>query len=294
MVSSSDLVSVILPTQNRKERLLCAVRSVFAQTYPHLECLVIDDASWDGTAEALKKAFPQVRTFSLKEPSGPAACRNLGIQRARGEYLAFLDSDDAFLPEKLTLQIPFMRERGFAISQTYEIWYRGGVRVKPLLKHIPKGGSIFEDSLNQVVISSSSVVCRRRVFEVLGLFDESLPVCEDYDFWLRATRRFTVGVLQRELVVKDGGRADQLSFQYRLKDRYRVRALLKLLKSDNLSERERKATLEALRKKCWVIAQGAKKRKKWRRFLYYLFLPLWATEGRRDLHSFPRSSRRWH
>ena len=255
-------ISVIIPTYDRAGLLPRALHSVLGQSRPPTEVLVVDDGSTDGTERLVRSEFPTVR-YSRQENRGVAAARNHGIREARGEWVAFLDSDDEWLPRKLERQLEALRkEPRFLLCHTNEIWIRRGKRVNPMRKHAKSGGHIFEECLPLCVVSPSSVVVHRSLFERVGLFDESLPACEDYDFWLRVCSRFPVLYLEKPLIVKYGGHADQLSRRYWGMDRFRIRSLEKILASGTLSPTARRATLSSLIDKIEVYLSGARKRGK--------------------------------
>jgi glycosyltransferase involved in cell wall biosynthesis len=255
-------VSVIIPTYNRSSWVTQAVASVLAQTYRDLELLVVDDGSTDATLEALRPFLGRVKLLRRATRRGVSAARNLGLAAARGEWLAFLDSDDLWRPEKLARQMAyFAAHPEYLLCQTEEIWIRRGVRVNPP-RHCRKfGGDIFLPSLERCLISPSAVMLNRRLMEEHGGFDETLPAAEDYDLWLRLTWRYRVGLIEEALVIKRGGHPDQLSRQWGL-DRYRIRALEKLLKEPALPEPHRQAARRTLTAKCAVYAQGCEKRGK--------------------------------
>jgi glycosyltransferase involved in cell wall biosynthesis len=193
---------------------------------------------------------------------GVSAARNLGIRAARGRLLAFLDSDDWWLPEKLARQVAFFDAHPDAmICQTEEIWIRRGVRVNPKHRHRKPAGWIFEASLALCLVSPSAVMMRRELFDAVGFFDENLPACEDYDLWLRVSARYPVHLIEEPLVVKRGGHPDQLSNQHSL-DRYRIQSLDKLLRSGTLSSGQSRAAAAQLREKCFIYAAGCHKRGK--------------------------------
>ena len=256
-------ISVIIPTYDRAGLLPRALHSVLGQSHPPAEVLVVDDGSTDGTERLVRSEFPTVR-YSRQENRGVAAARNHGIREARGEWVAFLDSDDEWLHRKLERQLEAHRkEPRFLLCHTNEIWIRRGQRVNPMKKHAKSGGYIFEECLPLCVVSPSSVVAHRGLFERVGLFDESLPACEDYDLWLRVCSRFPVLYLEEPLIVKYGGHSDQLSRRYWGMDRFRIQALEKVLGSGTLSPADRRAALHALLDKIDVYASGARKRGKW-------------------------------
>ena len=255
-------ISVIIPTYDRAGLLPRAIRSVLGQSRPPTEVVVVDDGSTDGTERLVRSEFPTVR-YLRQENRGVAAARNHGIREARGEWVAFLDSDDEWLHRKLERQLEALRkEPRFLLCHTNEIWIRRGQRANPMKKHAKSGGHIFEECLPLCVVSPSSVVVHRRLFERVGLFDESLPACEDYDLWLRVCSRVPVLYLEEPLIVKYGGHADQLSRRYWGMDRFRIRALEKILESGTLSPTARRAALHSLLDKIEVYLSGARKRGK--------------------------------
>ena len=258
----NPLVSVVIPSYNRRDLLAEAVASVQAQTYDPLEIIVVDDGSTDGTDEMIRQRFPGVRL--LRQPRrGVSAARNRGIAAAQGDFIAFLDSDDLWLPRKLEAEMAvFFRRPDTLICHSDEIWIRRGVRVNPMKKHRKYGGWIYPHCLPLCIISPSSVILRREVFEKAGGFDETLPACEDYDLWLRLTARFPIHFIEKPLIVKRGGHDDQLSRAFWGMDRFRVYALLKMLRLDDLPRAWRLLTLEELKKKCRILVQGFEKRGK--------------------------------
>ncbi len=237
-----------------------ALESVMAQTCPPAEVVVVDDGSTDGTAELVEERFPGFCVLR-QENLGVSAARNRGIEASKGEWIALLDSDDEWQPEKLDRQLAALREfPELRICHTEEIWIRKGRRVNPRRIHAKHGGWIFERCLPLCVMSPSSIVIHRSVFDDVGLFDEALPACEDYDLWLRICSRYPVLYVDEPLVVKYGGHEDQLSSRIRGLDRYRIRALEKLLKDDHLSATDRLASVAMLCRKMEIYIAGAKKR----------------------------------
>ena len=255
-------VAAIIPTRDRAALTERAVASVLAQTRPPEEVIVIDDGSIDGTGERLRQAFPEVEVLRL-DGRGVSAARNRGIEAATADWLAFLDSDDEWLPEKLEAQLAELAAAPKTlVCHTDEIWIRNGRRVNPRRRHAKHGGYIFRDCLPLCAISPSSVVIHRSIFERVGRFDESLPACEDYDLWLRVCCRWPVLYVDRPLVRKYGGHADQLSRTEAL-DRYRIRALEKILASGVLQGADRRAALATLEEKIRVYSGGVEKRGRW-------------------------------
>jgi len=252
-------VSVIIPTVNRRKQVLQAVASVTAQTRPADEIIVVDDGSTDGSAEAVRQAFPSVRLIR-QENRGVSAARNTGIQSAAGDWLAFLDSDDRWQPEKLARHLAFAAAHPeYRVSQTDEVWIRNGRFVNPKRIHEKMSGRFFRQALRLCLVSPSAVMIHRDVFRDHGWFDETLPACEDYDLWLRVLAVEPIGLLSEKLVVKTGGHPDQLSRRFNAMDRFRVRAILKVLRKYPLSAEDRHAAVEELDRKCRILERGYRK-----------------------------------
>jgi glycosyltransferase involved in cell wall biosynthesis len=252
-------VSAIIPTYNRRELLPRAIDSVLAQkTSSNVECIVVDDGSEDGTADLVKSRYPDVRLIEQSN-RGVSAARNVGINEASHDWVAFLDSDDEWMPNKLDSQLRHLDECGLLVSHTEEIWIRNGTRVNPHRKHAKRGGWIFQHCIPLCAISPSSVLMHRDVIDAVGEFDESLPACEDYDYWLRLTCQFEVAFHETPAVIKHGGHQDQLSRQHWGMDRFRVQALEKILDAD-LTNEDRSAARRMLRQKLRILLIGARKR----------------------------------
>ncbi len=254
-------ISVIVPTHNRAQLLARALQSVVTQATPPMEVIVVDDGSNDGTEDVVCTRFPQVQ-YIRQNNQGVSNTRNRGIEAASGDWLAFLDSDDEWLPQKLTSQKEMLAANPqYKICHTDEIWIRNGTRVNAMKKHTKAGGFIFERCLPLCVVSPSSVLIHRSVFDEVGLFNEDLPACEDYDLWLRICARFPVLYVDRPLIIKHGGHADQLSHRYPAMDRFRIIALENILQ-ENLSPQHYQAALDMLITKIDIYLQGTIKRDK--------------------------------
>ncbi len=229
-LNKPPLVSVVIPTYNRAYILGKAIESVLSQTFKDLELIVVDDGSTDET-ESLVKKYPSVIYIKHSQRRGVAAARNTGIKYAKGRYIAFLDSDDAFVKKKLEKQVDFFEKNpDYYLVQTEEVWFKGKKRLNPKKHHKKAEGWFFHRAIKLCVVSMSTILIKKEVFQRLGLFDENFPVCEDYEFWLRVSLFYPMGLLNEYLVVKSGGRGDQLSARKGL-DFYRVLALIKLFKN---------------------------------------------------------------
>ena len=262
-------MTVILPTYNRAGFLRESIQSVLSQTFTDFELIVVDDGSTDDTKEVVQK-FPEVRYTPCPVNRGVSKARNLGIGLARGRYICFLDSDDVWVENKLAVQIAWMEAQpACQVCYTDEIWIRKGVRVNPMNKHRKVSGDIFSHCLPLCVVSPSSVLMRASLFLEVGVFDEALAVCEDYDLWLRISLKYPVHLIDEKLLIKRGGHEDQLSAKYWGMDRFRVAALLKLLREPSLGEERREQVFEVMRAKCGILIQGFIKRGKLKEAEYY-------------------------
>ncbi|MDD5383161.1 MAG: glycosyltransferase family A protein [Candidatus Margulisbacteria bacterium] len=264
------LVSVIIPTYDRPEFTREAVESVLAQSFQDFEIIVVDDGSGSDHQNIRVSEDQRVRVFQ-RQHRGAAAARNFGVSVSAGKYIAFLDSDDLWEKKKLEKQLEYLR-RGpeYKICYTGERWLRGGEHLNQMKKHQKYHGWIFDKCLPLCIISASSILMERQMLDELGGFDESLPVCEDYDLWLRLSLRYPIAFIDEQLIVKRGGHPDQLSRQYWGMDRFRVRALQKLL-SLKLSTGQKELVRQELMKKYNILASGALKRKRFLLWLYYQF-----------------------
>jgi glycosyltransferase involved in cell wall biosynthesis len=254
-------VSVIIPTYNRRAMVREAVESVLAQTGAAFELIVVDDGSTDGTFQDLSQISDERMRIVRIANGGPAAARNHGVAIATAPMIAFLDSDDSWIPQKLERQLAFMRANpDSAISQTNEIWFRNGRRVNSRRRHQKRGGDIFVESLRTCLISPSAVIIRTELFRSLGGFDEMMTAAEDYDLWLRILLNHEPGLLDDALVTRRAGHPNQLSAMTPAIDRFRILALAKLLADTRLAGKKRLATADVLREKCAIYAGGLRRR----------------------------------
>ena len=248
---------MIIPVYNRPQQLRQALASVLNQSWPAAEVIVVDDGSTDATP-AVAEEYPGVRWF--RQPHcGVSAARNRGIAEARSDWLAFLDSDDLWHERKLQRQREELQKHpDYPICYTDEEWRKNGRWMNQSKHHQKYSGWIYERCLPLCIISPSSVLLHRQTLAAVGVFDEQLPACEDYDLWLRLCLRFPVLFIPERLIVKQAGAWPQLSMQHGL-DRYRIIALYKVLRNESLTIEQRTATASMLREKCRVYASGCRK-----------------------------------
>lgn len=253
-------VSVIIPTYNRAAVLERAISSVLDQSFKDFELIVVDDGSTDSTSEVVSGFDGALKV--LRQPNrGVSAARNLGIASSSGPLVAFLDSDDSWMPDKLAKQVASFTgySAGF-ICHTDEVWLRNGKTVSQKAIHRKQGGTFFQRALERCLISPSSVMIGRELLDKVGWFDENLRAAEDYDLWLRITAFHEVQFIPEPLVVKYGGEANQLSVTTTAIDRFRVRAIVKILADPLLARDYRAAAVAELIRKCRIVAAGCAKR----------------------------------
>lgn len=253
--------SVIIPSYNRKNLLKIAVNSVLYQTFDNFELIIIDDGSKDNTKEILNEFNDKRISYIYQPHKGVSPARNEGIKLSQGEFICFLDSDDRFRKEKLEVTFDYIKKYPeYKIFHTEEIWYRNGSYLPQKAYHKKPSGVIFTEALKLCCVSISTAAIKKEVFEKAGLFDETMPACEDYDFWLRAGALFPVLLIPEYLTIKEGGHPDQQSKKYPAMDKFRIYAIKKLLENNNLKEDYYQMALKELKHKCDIYIKGSEKR----------------------------------
>ena len=301
-------VSIILPTFNRLRYLRQAVDSVFAQTFQEWELIIADDGSDGETAGYLAEAaeFPRVRVLSFAHSGNPGAVRNAALRVARGEYVAFLDSDDVWMPAKLEVQLAAHASCA-ARRWSYTALRRIDADGKPMrdglgLNWVPYEGAIFEQLLTlAAAVAMPSVIADRRLLEEAGGFDEEQQFFEDYDLWLRLSLLSDVTVINEPLVLVRNHRehysVDRIRvYEARFKlldkmsrhtDTARLRALLKLERAKNAAALALVSAAAGRRMHALAMLWGSREcawqhRDWWRKAratLAYALAPLWLREA---------------
>lgn len=251
----SPKIDVILPTFNRSHCIERAINSVLNQTFQDFLLFVIDDGSTDETQVILQKysSHPKVQVLR-QENKGVSAARNFGIKHSQAEWIAFLDSDDEWLPVKLEKQVSDITQNPhLRFFHSNEIWIRNGVRVNAPKKFDKSNSEIFKRSLETCLISPSTVLMKRELCVEHGCFDETFVICEDYDLWLKVLAKEEVGFISQELIKKHGGHDDQLSTRFQSMDLWRVKSLVQLLKQVELSQEQTILVKEQVEKKSAVL-----------------------------------------
>ena len=254
-------ISVVIPTLNRINTLQRALDSAINQTYKAAEIIVVDNGSSDGTLKFLREQYPKI-TILTEKKIGVSSARNKGIKKSINQWIALLDSDDAWHPKKLEIQTSMLDSalKEYNLIHTDEVWFRNNKHINQMKKHKKQGGYIFERCLSLCCISPSSVLFKKNILDKVGLFDESLPVCEDYDMWLKICSSEEVLFAQNKLTYKYGGHKDQLSKSYWGMDRFRIKSIENIIKNFDLTYNQKKQAKKVLIKKLKIIINGAFKR----------------------------------
>lgn len=251
--------SVIIPTYNRLPYLKLALNSVLRQDFQNFEVIIVDDGSTDDTlvwTQELRQTEPRLRIL-YQSNQGVSTARNTGIQAAIAPWIALLDSDDQWIPEKLSICHDFILRQSHPILHSDEAWLRDHHVVKQNLKR--PSGDAFAECVKQCCIGPSTSVIHRSVFAHVGYFRCDLPVCEDYDFWLRATSHFMVTHIPLALIQKHGGHEDQLSTRFHSMDFWRLKALAFQLWNPFLTSDKKTLVAEAMIKKSEILLKGYEK-----------------------------------
>ena len=196
------MFSVVIPARNRGRTTRDAIEAVFRQTFPPKEIIVVDDCSDIPLERELCQYLPRVTIVRLEKRSGVSAARNAGAAICSEKYIAFLDSDDLWLPDKCRIQIGAMVKRRWRASHTDEHWFRKDRWVNQGKRHTKYGGYIFCQILDKCRVSPSAFAVERDLFNHLGGFDELLTVCEDYEFFLRLALETEIGYIPQKLTIK--------------------------------------------------------------------------------------------
>jgi glycosyltransferase involved in cell wall biosynthesis len=210
------MVSVVIPTYNSGAFLREAIQSVLSQTYVDFEVVVVDDGSTDNTESVVHSFGDQVR-YVKQQNQGAGAARNQGIKRSQGEYVAFLDADDLWLPGKLREQIPLL-DRDPELGLVYSDWAvvpeQGEVQPSYLRNQPAAAGYVFDELVQCGFILTSGAIVRRSCLDDVGSFDETLSIAQDYDLWLRICYRWKIALVDKPLVIKrnrDGNLSSNLT-----------------------------------------------------------------------------------
>ncbi|MEA3554834.1 MAG: glycosyltransferase family A protein [Campylobacterota bacterium] len=249
-------ISVIIPTYNRSEFIVKTIQTVLNQTVKVDEVIVIDDGSTDDTQNILKP-FCDTNLNKIKyikqKNSGVSSARNLGIKISSNDWLCFLDSDDLWEDTKIEEQIKFHKQnKNILFSHTLELWLFNDKVIKQKKHQQKQSGFCFKQNISNTLIGASTVMIHKSILDDVGLFDEDLKVCEDYDLWLRILYKYELGIIEKQLIKKIAGHKEQLSFATPLMDTYRIKSLQKHLNSKYSQDIK-----NIIIQKCEILIKGA-------------------------------------
>ncbi len=268
----TTIVSVIIPVFERYERFVEAVESVLRQSFKGFELIVIDDGSEDQRIEWFSLSN-SVRYLKIEHSSKPGFVRNRGVEIARGEYIAFLDSDDMWNFKKLETQLSFMKKNSFKISHTKELWVKNGKIISQKKQKHKREGDIFKDALKKCIVGPSTVMMERSLFEEFGGFREDLEIAEDYELWLRILSKYEIGYINTPLTIKRAGNWPQLSEKYGQIEIFRIEGLKKLVEERFFQGEKMEIAKKELLRKIDIYMKGLRKRgkveeyEKWEQYL---------------------------
>ena len=269
-MNNLPLITAVIPTYNRPEQTLEAVKSVLEQSYRPLELIIGDDGSEDQTLSVLKaytsdeenRRGVSVRIMEMDHCGFPGEVRNRCAAEAAGELFAFLDSDDLWRPDKLEKQYGELhRDRpDCLISHTREEWNRSGKIISQAGMDHKREGDIFTDALKKCIIGPSTVMMARSLYKESGGFRSDMEIAEDYEYWLRLTAFHMVSYLDEPLTVKRAGHGEQLSEKYGQIEIFRIQGLRDLVDSNFFSGDNAVRAARELSRKCTVYGRGCLKR----------------------------------
>jgi glycosyltransferase involved in cell wall biosynthesis len=227
---------------------------------PHADGFAATAPVSSGLASA-DAPVPELIVVRLPPSGFPGKARNAGVEAARGGLIAFLDSDDLWMPARLERQLAFLEANpGTRLVHTRELWLREGREVSQSGQVHARSGDVFADSLRKCVIGPSTVLVEKSLLAELGGFREDIEVAEDYELWIRLAAREKVGYVDEKLVVKRAGDWDQLSEKYGMIEGFRIAALEAIVSSTALPPGRMEAARAELSRKYRVFAAGARKR----------------------------------
>jgi len=226
----SPEVSIIIPTYNREKLLTRAINSVLTQTFKNFELIVIDDASVDNTEKILKefqKKDKRIKYFKNSQNKGVSESRNIGMRMARGKYIAFLDSDDKWLPRKLERQLQFIKDKNVKLVTCWA-YINDEIRKKKYVYKVPYYKNPLPKILkeNYILSSPSSIILKREIIDKVGFFDSLIKFGEDWDYWIRVIKvGYNFFVLKEPLIeyyLWEKGATETLNFLRKAEDLNRI------------------------------------------------------------------------
>lgn len=260
-----NTISVIIPVWNRAVMIQRALMSVITQTHPPKEIIIVDDGSSDDTVQNIQTIiahYPIIPiTLCCIEHCGMAGkVRNIGIAQAKGDWIALLDSDDVWEPNKLEKQTQHIINNNVRWCHTRERWMNKGKEVSQKKQNHRRAGNIFDDALQKCIVGPSTVIIHKSVFEMVGLFREDVEIAEDYELWLRIAYKYEIGYIDEKLVIKYAGHGNQLSEKYGYIEKFRIDILQQFKTQNTFDTNTMQKIQTALEKKTYIWNQGRSKR----------------------------------
>jgi glycosyltransferase involved in cell wall biosynthesis len=257
-------ISVVIPVFNRIQSLKRAIESVLCQNEKNCEILIIDDGSTLDIKNAISHYLkhPKIKYYKINTNKGVSFARNVGIRYAVGNFIAFLDSDDIWLPFKLKIQLELLNdELKNYIIHTDEFWLKNGKFLNKPANKIGINGEVYIHIIDKCRVSPSTVLISRCVFEKIGLFNEFLRVCEDYEFFLRASLFFKFTYINIKSIIKISESNDQLSKNIKHIEYIRLNILLNILQKYgyHMSDKYKYSTLREINRKFNIVRRGVNK-----------------------------------
>lgn len=259
-------ISVIIPVWNRESCITRAIKSVLNQTTPPMELIIIDDDSTDNTYKVITDYCNNYHgnikcvIWKISHCGMPGKVRNIGMEKSNGNWIAFLDSDDEWFPQKLEKQCALITSSNIRWCHTKERWIHNGKEISQKKQCHKRRGNIFDDALKKCIIGPSTVMIARTMFEELGYFREDMEVCEDYELWLRFLNKYEIEYLDEPMITKFAGHENQLSQKYEYIEKFRIDALSHLIQNSTLKYNNNIKAQKELERKQYIWEQGRKKR----------------------------------
>lgn len=196
-----ELISVIIPTYNREKLIERSINSVLNQTYKNIELIVVDDFSSDNTEKVVKKYTDErLHYIKLEKNSGACVARNVGIENAKGEYIAFQDSDDVWHDNKLEIQLEYMKKNNAEVSFCNMMRYKINEKEpKEIPQDCPEGVIKYETLLKKSVVSTQCLMTKKSCFDNIK-FDINLPRLQDWDIILELSKKYKIYHINTALV----------------------------------------------------------------------------------------------
>jgi len=263
-MNKKNFFSVIIPTYNRIDLVLESINSVLNQTHSNYEIIIIDDASTDNSFSFLQKQYisnKKTKLFHTGKNMGVSFARNLGVEKSNYNWICFLDSDDLWESTKLEEYNIEIEKNSPDFIHSNEIWIRDNKTIKQPKQYKKNGDDFIFRSIKQCLISTSSVCIKKSLFIFFKGFNINLPVCEDYEFYLKIllSDNYNISFIENPLTIKRAGLSSQLSYSNHNLEIYRLKSLYYIYKSLSFNFKFIKFILKEINRKIPIVKNGAYK-----------------------------------